>query len=115
MVDVMYDIEFAAEVVSKAGAFVAVAVRHTSPKRERRTERGFPSLALRANIPLLALRASVFGIVLMSAAAGLVRLAAAEQLTAPCRIEVVDKESRWPVPLVELRTTHQARFVTDNA
>ncbi|MBI4663530.1 MAG: hypothetical protein HY735_32415 [Verrucomicrobia bacterium] len=33
----------------------------------------------------------------------------------PCRIEVVEKESGWPVPLIELRTTHQARFVTDNA
>jgi hypothetical protein len=32
-----------------------------------------------------------------------------------CRIEVVDKESGWPVPLVELRTTHHSRFVTDNA
>ena len=32
-----------------------------------------------------------------------------------CRIEVVDKENGWPVPLVELRTTHQMRFVTDNA
>jgi hypothetical protein len=32
-----------------------------------------------------------------------------------CRIEVVEQGSRWPVPLVELRTTHQARFVTDNA
>jgi hypothetical protein len=32
-----------------------------------------------------------------------------------CRIEVVDKDSRWPVPLVELRTIHQVRFVTDNA
>lgn len=34
---------------------------------------------------------------------------------APCRIEVVDKENGWPVPLIELRTTHQARYVTDNA
>jgi hypothetical protein len=34
---------------------------------------------------------------------------------APCRIEVVEKTSGWPVPLVELRTTHNARFVTDNA
>jgi hypothetical protein len=34
---------------------------------------------------------------------------------APCRIEIVDKESGWPVPLVELRTTHQARFISDNA
>ena len=39
---------------------------------------------------------------------------AAEQ-GVPCRIEVVEKASRWPVPLVELRTTHQARFITDNA
>lgn len=33
----------------------------------------------------------------------------------PCRIEVVEKGTGWPVPLVELRTTHYARFVTDNA
>ena len=33
----------------------------------------------------------------------------------PCRIEVVEKGSGWPVPLVELRTTHQVRLVTDNA
>jgi hypothetical protein len=33
----------------------------------------------------------------------------------PCRIEVVDKENGWPVPLVELRTTHNVRFVSDNA
>jgi len=31
------------------------------------------------------------------------------------RIDVVDKENGWPVPLVELRTTHDVRFVTDNA
>ena len=36
-------------------------------------------------------------------------------LAEPCRIEVVEKGSGWPVPLVELRTTHQVRFVTDNA
>src|SRR5664280_741045 len=34
---------------------------------------------------------------------------------APCRIELVEKGTRWPVPLVELRTTHNVRFVTDNA
>lgn len=34
---------------------------------------------------------------------------------APCRLEVVEQGSGWPVPLVELRTTHQVRFVTDNA
>ena len=33
----------------------------------------------------------------------------------PCRVEVVDKQNGWPVPLVELRTTHDARYVTDNA
>ena len=33
----------------------------------------------------------------------------------PCRIEVVEKGSGWPVPLVELRTTHHVRLVTDNA
>lgn len=33
----------------------------------------------------------------------------------PCRIEIVEADSGWPVPLVELRTTHQARFVSDNA
>lgn len=33
----------------------------------------------------------------------------------PCRIEVVERGSGWPVPLVELRTTHQLAFVTDNA
>ena len=34
---------------------------------------------------------------------------------APCRIQVVDKESQWPVPLVELITTGHVRYVTDNA
>src|SRR4051812_12342564 len=33
----------------------------------------------------------------------------------PCRIEVVEQGTGWPVPLVELRTTNQLRFVTDNA
>lgn len=33
----------------------------------------------------------------------------------PCRIEVVESGSGWPVPLVELRTTHNVRFVSDNA
>jgi hypothetical protein len=32
-----------------------------------------------------------------------------------CRIEVVEKGTGWPVPLVELRTTHHVRLVTDNA
>lgn len=33
----------------------------------------------------------------------------------PYRIEVREKESGLPIPLVELRTTDQVRFVTDNA
>lgn len=33
----------------------------------------------------------------------------------PFRIEVVDKENGWPVPLVFLETTHHLTFVTDNA
>jgi hypothetical protein len=32
-----------------------------------------------------------------------------------CRIEVVEKGSGWPVPLIELRTLHHQRLVTDNA
>jgi hypothetical protein len=33
----------------------------------------------------------------------------------PCVIEVVEKGTGWPVSLVELRTTNQLRYVTDNA
>lgn len=33
----------------------------------------------------------------------------------PCRLVVLEKSSRRPVPLVELRTTHGVRFVSDNA
>ncbi|MDB6130045.1 MAG: hypothetical protein JWM04_1152 [Verrucomicrobiales bacterium] len=33
----------------------------------------------------------------------------------PCRIEIVEEECGWPVPLVELTTTHQVHFVSDNA
>ena len=46
---------------------------------------------------------------------GAVGLRGDDQPTGPCRIEVLEKGSGWPVPLVELRTTHQLRFVTDNA
>jgi hypothetical protein len=54
-------------------------------------------------------RAGIILIAILLASAG--SLAAAE----PCRIEVVETGSGWPVPLVELRTTHHLRFVTDNA
>lgn len=33
---------------------------------------------------------------------------------APCRIEIVDQENGWPVPMVELRSTHETRHVSDN-
>lgn len=39
----------------------------------------------------------------------------ASSVMKPCRIQVVEKGSGWPVPLVELSTTHNVRFVTDNA
>ncbi|MCA9038467.1 MAG: hypothetical protein KDA91_25250 [Planctomycetaceae bacterium] len=32
-----------------------------------------------------------------------------------CRIQILDSENGWPVPLVELRTTHGMRFISDNA
>jgi hypothetical protein len=37
------------------------------------------------------------------------------QAAGVCRVIVRDKETAWPVPLVELRTTNQVRFVSDNA
>jgi hypothetical protein len=33
----------------------------------------------------------------------------------PCRIEVLDKQTHWPVPLVQLRTTDDIVLVSDNA
>lgn len=35
--------------------------------------------------------------------------------TRPFAVQVIDDENGWPVPLVELTTTHNVRFVTDNA
>lgn len=32
----------------------------------------------------------------------------------PCRVEIVDRENGWPVPLVELRTVNDTLFVSDN-
>lgn len=54
---------------------------------------------------------SMFGIVACAWVCANVASRAAE----PCRIDVVDDESGWPVPLVELETTHGVRFVSDNA
>ncbi len=39
----------------------------------------------------------------------------AQATTKPFRINVVDRETKWPVPLVEFRTINQLRFVSDNA
>jgi hypothetical protein len=33
----------------------------------------------------------------------------------PCRILIVDESTGWPVPLVELETTHHVQFISDNA
>ena len=33
----------------------------------------------------------------------------------PCFIEILDDENGWPVPLVELRTINNQRFISDNA
>jgi hypothetical protein len=43
------------------------------------------------------------------------RAALAEPSQNLCRIEVLEKGTDWPVPLVELRTTHHVRLITDNA
>ena len=41
---------------------------------------------------------------------------AAEMTTPrPAWIQIVEERTGWPVPLVELRTTHHTRFVSDNA
>jgi hypothetical protein len=45
----------------------------------------------------------------------LLSLAGRARAAEPCRIEVREKGSGWPVPLVELRTTSHVRLVTDNA
>ena len=42
-------------------------------------------------------------------------LCLAQTATKPFRVVVVDHETQWPVAMVELRTTHQLRFVSDNA
>jgi hypothetical protein len=48
-------------------------------------------------------------------ALGCLLLLAAAPTGEPCRIEVVEQGTGWPVPLVELRTTNHLRFVSDNA
>ncbi len=60
-------------------------------------------------------RVSRFGLCLALATANWIACADFVAAAEPCRIEVIEKGSGWPVPLVELRTLHQVRFVTDNA
>ena len=55
------------------------------------------------------------GLRLIAWTLGIALLHAAALAFEPCRIEIVEKGSGWPVSLVELRTTHNARFVSDNA
>jgi len=45
----------------------------------------------------------------------LIRVSANVSLPTPCCVEIVEEGTDWPVPLVELRTTHNMRFVSDNA
>ncbi|MCF7733673.1 MAG: hypothetical protein K9N23_18440 [Akkermansiaceae bacterium] len=33
---------------------------------------------------------------------------------APCRVEIIDQENGWPVPMVELRSTHETCHISDN-
>lgn len=58
---------------------------------------------------------SVSGIAVMLAIAVVAVVVRGAESTAPCCIAVVERGSGWPVPLVELRTTHNVRFITDNA
>ncbi len=59
----------------------------------------------------------LIAVVALLQAAGLRALTAEERSLpgAPCRIEVLEKGSGWPVPLIELRTTDNLRLVSDNA
>jgi hypothetical protein len=53
-------------------------------------------------------------ILIAALGAGQTTAAPGQVAFAPCRIQVVEKGTGWPVPLIELRTTHQVRFITDN-
>lgn len=45
----------------------------------------------------------------------LLTLSASALFAAPAEVQIIDAQTGWPVPLVELRTTHALRFVSDNA
>lgn len=69
------------------------------------------NILARMNLQLKLLRAVVVAVCFWNAATH----CAADSNGTPFRIEVVDKENGWPVPLVILETTHHLTFVTDNA
>jgi hypothetical protein len=66
----------------------------------------------RAHRPFAALSVAV---ALCLSAAISTNLRAADNSSSPFRIEVIDAENGWPVPLVELTTVHDVKFYTDNA
>lgn len=74
-------------------------------------QRGF---ARRIGFHRLARISVGFRVALAFAAVGMPQ-AAAEIGAGACRITVVEEGSDWPVPMVELRTTHGVRLVSDNA
>lgn len=72
-----------------------------------------------AGFPMAAIAMIGGGLVLGESVGGTV-LHADDRPTAgpvprPCRIEIREAGSGWPVPLVELRTVHGVRLVSDNA
>src|SRR5262245_64614418 len=62
-----------------------------------------------SRLPITWMTRSLLPLILSSAAF------CANEATRPFAITVVDRASGWPVPLVELRTVHHVRFISDNA
>ncbi len=72
-----------------------------------------PNTSLLDGPPGLQLRNHVsIAVLVLGLAASWLSVASALE---PCKIVVKESNSGWPVPLVELRTTHEVCFVTDNA
>src|SRR6476659_2188296 len=85
------------------------AVRAVS--KYNRCQRKFAGSSLMSNLTKLtrAFAALAVAAILIS------RIADGAERPAPCGITIIEKGSGWPVPMVELRTIHQVRFVSDNA
>lgn len=60
------------------------------------------------------LRLPILGALVLATLVGRSATLEADEVPLPCRIDVLDRETGWPVPLVQLRTTHGATFVSDN-